>query len=258
MIVSKEYMEAVTAQSKRIDGRKFDEYRNIEIEYGISPKSSDGSARVKIGDTEVLAGVKIELGTPFPDKPNEGSIMVNVELIPLSSPLFESGPPSIDAIELARVTDRGLRESKALDFKKLCVREGEKVWLVFIDIYPINAAGNLFDACYLAALAAIKDAHFPVLNEDDKINYKEKGKEKLPLTKLPISCTVWKIGKEFLVDPLQEEEAAADARMSIVFMEDGRICAMQKGGSVALKTEDISTMVDIAEEKTKEIRRHFK
>jgi exosome complex component RRP42 len=257
MIISKEYMQSVIAQGKRIDGRKFDEYRNIEIEYGISPKSSEGSARVKIGNTEVLAGVKMELGTPFPDKPDEGSIMVNVELIPMASPLFESGPPSIDAIELARVTDRGIRESKALDFKKLCVVEGEKVWLVFIDIYPINADGNMFDACYLATLAAIKDASFPIL-EDGKIDYKTKGKEKLPLTKLPISCTVWKVGNEFIVDPLHEEEEAADARISIVFMDDGRICAMQKGGSEALKPEEIFKMVDIAEEKTNEVRRHFK
>ncbi len=257
MIISKEYMESIIAQGKRIDGRKFDEYRKIEIEYGISPRSSEGSARVKIGDTEVLAGIKMELGTPFPDKPDEGTIMVNVELIPMASPLFESGPPSIDAIELARVTDRGIRESKALDFKKLCVKEGEKVWLVFIDIYPINAAGNLFDACYMAALAAIKDAHFPVL-DGDVINLKEKGKEKLPLTKMPISCTVWMIGNEFLVDPLQEEELAADARMSIVFLEEGKICAMQKGGSMALRSEEIFRMIDIAEEKTKEVRRYFK
>lgn len=250
-------MESIIAQGKRIDGRKFDEYRNIEIEYGISSKSSEGSARVKIGKTEVLAGVKMELGEPFSDKPDEGSIMVNVELIPMASPLFESGPPNINAIELARVTDRGLRESKALNFKKLCVIEGEKVWLLFIDIYPINADGNLFDACYLAALAAVKDAYFPAL-EENKIDYKEKGKQKLPLTKLPISCTVWKVGKSFLVDPLQEEEYASDARMSIVFMDDGRICAMQKGGVVALKSEEIFKMIDIAEEKTKEIRRHFK
>jgi exosome complex component RRP42 len=155
------------------------------------------------------------------------------------------------------VTDRGIRESKALDFKKLCVVEGEKVWLVFIDIYPINADGNMFDACYLATLAAIKDASFPIL-EDGKIDYKTKGKEKLPLTKLPISCTVWKVGNEFIVDPLHEEEEAADARISIVFMDDGRICAMQKGGSEALKPEEIFKMVDIAEEKTNEVRRHFK
>src|SRR3989338_4463627 len=163
-MITQSYVESLAMKGARIDGRKFDQYREVTIEYGISPKSAEGSARVKIGDTEVVAGVKLEVGKPFPDKPDEGSIMVNVELLPLSSSLFESGPPSQEAIELARVTDRGIRECHALNFKKLCVKEGEHVWLAFIDIYPINAGGNLFDACTLAALAALHDARFPVFD----------------------------------------------------------------------------------------------
>lgn len=257
MMVSREYIESVVAKQMRVDGRKFDEYRNIEIEYGVSSKSAEGSARVKIGDTEVVAGVKMELGSPFSDKPDEGSIMVNVELLPLSSALFESGPPSIEAIELSRVTDRGIRESKALDFRKLCVREGEKVWLVFIDIYPINAGGNLFDACGLVALAALRDAVFPKL-DGDKIDYSMKTKTKLPLSKLPISCTVWKVNNEFLVDPTLEEEMASNARLSVVYTEEGKICAMQKGGDSPLTGEEIAHILDLAEAKSKELRRHFK
>ncbi len=257
-MISREYIESVVAKQKRVDGRKFDEYRAIEIEYGVSSKSAEGSARVKIGDTEVVAGVKVELGTPFPDKPNEGSIMVNVELLPLSSSLFESGPPSIDAIELSRVTDRGIRESKALDFKKLCVKEGEKVWLLFIDIYPINAGGNLFDACNLVTLAALRDAVFPKLDENNKIDYSQKTKTKIPLGKLPLACTVWRVNNELLVDPTIEEELASNARLSTVFTEDGKICAMQKGGDSPLTSEEVAAIVDIAEKKTQELRRHFK
>jgi len=258
MMISREYIESLVAKDARLDGRKFDEYRKIEIEYGISSTSAEGSERVKIGDTEVVAGVKVELGNPFSDKPDEGSIMVNVELLPLSSTLFESGPPGIDAIELSRVTDRGIRESKALDFKKLCVKEGEKVWIVMIDIYPINAAGNLFDACNLAALAALKDANLPAYDENYKIDYSEKTKNKLPMTQLSVGCTVWKVGDKILVDPLQEEELAANARLSVVFTEKGEICAMQKGGESPLTSDEISEMVDLAEHKSKELRRHFK
>lgn len=258
MMISREYIESLAAKGTRLDGRKFDQYRKIEIEYGVSSKSAEGSARVKIGDTEVVAGIKMELGEPFPDKPNEGSIMVNVELLPLSSTLFESGPPGIEAIELSRVTDRGIRESKAIDFKKLCIKEGEKCWMVLIDIYPINAAGNLFDACNLVALAAIQDACLPDFDENYKMDYSKKTKNKLPLTQLSVGCTVWKVGEQLLVDPLQEEEIAANARLSIVFTEKGEICAMQKGGESPLTSEQIMKMVDIAEEKSKELRRHFK
>src|SRR3989344_8274335 len=120
----------------RLDGRKFDEFRKILIEYGISSKSAEGSARVKIGNTEVVAGVKFAVGSPFPDTPDDGAIIANVELLPLSSPDFESGPPGIQSIEYARASiDRGLRESKAIDLKKLCIKKGEKIWMVMIDAY---------------------------------------------------------------------------------------------------------------------------
>ncbi len=256
-MITDEYVRSIAKIGKRLDGRAFDKYRDISIEYGISKKSAEGSARVKIGETEVIAGIKLDLGTPYPDKPDEGSIMVNVELLPLSSSKYESGPPSIDAIELSRVTDRGIRECKAIDFKKLCYKEKEKVWLVFIDIYPINDAGNLFDASTIAAMAALRDTFFPEV-KDDVVNYSVKTKTPLPLQKLPISCTVWKVGNELLVDPSAEEENASNARLTVVFTEDDYICAMQKGKDEPLFAEEIEKAVELAHKTTKDIRGHFK
>jgi len=129
---------------KRLDKRGLLDYRKIEIESGISPKSADGSARVKIGDTEVVAGVKLEIGEPFPDTPDEGSLMVNVELLPLASPEFESGPPNIDAIELSRVIDRGIRESGSIDVEKLCIEPGKKIWMVFIEVSRVKTQTILY------------------------------------------------------------------------------------------------------------------
>jgi len=252
--ISKQYIHTLAKKGLRADQRKMEEFRKpITVEYGISAKSAEGSARVKIGDTEVVAGVKTEVGKPYPDSPGDGTIMVNVELLPLSSPEYESGPPSIDAIELARVVDRGIRESHSIDFKKLCVTEGELVWTIMIDIYPINAAGNLFDACALAALAALKDAKFPKL-ENDVINYKEMTEISIPLEFLPVSCTIHKIADKFLVDPTRDEELASDARLTVAFTEAGKICAMQKGGDYPFTEEEIDKIVNLAAEKTSELR----
>lgn len=256
-MIQDNYVKMLAKKNKREDGRNFDQYREpISVEYGVSDKSAEGSARVTIGDTVVVAGIKLELGKPYPDTPNEGSIMVNVELLPLSSPDYEAGPPSIDSIELARVVDRGIRESKALDFKKLCIKPGEQMWTVIIDIYPINAAGNLFDACALAALAALKDAKFPTLVED-KVDYKTRTDVPLPLAKLPISCTVYKIEGKYLIDPLTDEEDAADARLTVAITENGKICALQKGGDEPLNDEDLSAIVDLAMVKQEELRRRL-
>ena len=110
---SNEHIKNLILKDVRSDNRKPLDYRQITVEYDVS-KSAEGSARVKIGDTEVLAGVKMAVGTPFPDTPEEGVLMVGAELTPLASPRFETGPPSIEAIELSRVTDRGIRESKSI------------------------------------------------------------------------------------------------------------------------------------------------
>ena len=249
--MTKEHLIKTLGSGTRYDGRKLDQFREVSIETGVS-KSAEGSARVKIGETEVLAGVKMSVETPYPDTPDKGNLLVNAELLPLSSPEFESGPPDIQAIELARVVDRGIRESKAIDQKKLCIAEGEKVWSVMIDICTINDAGNLLDVSALAAVAAIKDAKFPKY-EDEKIDYSEHTKN-IPIDKEPITVTVCRIGNNVLVDPLLEEEHYIDARLTVAFMKDGQPCAIQKGGSMPLSLEDIDAMVELAQKKAKELR----
>ncbi len=237
----------------RLDGRKRTDYRSpIEIEYGVT-KTAEGSARAKIGDTEVIVGVKMEVGEPYPDTPDEGTIIVGAELLPMSNPEFELGPPGIQAIELARVVDRGIRESKAIDFKKLCIKEGEKAWIILIDICTINDAGNLFDVSSLAAMAALKDTKYPAF-DGEKVDYKEKTDKKLELEKIPIAVTVIKIGDKYIVDPDTEEESAVDARLTVSSIKDGTLCALQKGGDFPLTTEDIDKMLDIGIEKGKELR----
>ena len=240
----------------RLDGRKFTDYRPVKVEVNVT-STAEGSARVIIGKTDVIAGVKMEIMEPYPDTPDEGSIMVGAELLPLSNPEFELGPPGQEAIELARVVDRGIRESKCLDFKKLCINEGEKAWMIVVDICTINDAGNLLDASSLAAIAALRNTTFPEY-KDDKIDYKKKTNKKLDLKDIPLSVTVIKIGDKFLVDPDSDEEKAIDARLTVASLSDGTLCAMQKGGDYPLTSEDIAKMVDIGVEKGKELRKLVK
>ncbi len=250
---NKNYIIKYLKEGRRFDGRKIDEFREVEIEYDIS-KSAEGSARVKIGGTEVLAGVKMAIESPYPDTPDQGNLMVGAELLPLSNPEFESGPPSIDSIELSRVVDRGIREAKAIDTKKLVIEKGEKVWSIMIDIVPINDEGNLFDAAGLAAIAALKTTKFPEY-KDDKIDYKKKTNKNLPLNKVPIPITILKIGEYFIVDPSIEEQKNIDARLTVTTTSDGQLCALQKGGDMPLTSEDIEKMMDLAILKSGNLRK---
>ena len=258
MIINKETIVELAGKDQRIDGRKLTEYRQpIKIETNIS-WTAEGSARVQIGETVVMAGVKLSLEKPYNDTPDQGGIMINAELLPLSSPEYEPGPPQIKAIELARVTDRGIREAKAIDMKKLCVLPGEKAWFVIIDIVTINDAGNLFDAANLAALTALKAARFPVVDpKTGAIDYKKKTEEPLPLLKEPLGVTVYKINGKLLVDPNIEEEHPYDARLTVAADEKGTISAMQKGGTQPLTVEEISQMVELALEKADFLRKQL-
>lgn len=249
----KDHIIKSITENTRLDGRKREEYRDVVVEYGISA-NAEGSARVKLGETEVIAGVKLSVETPYPDTPEDGNLMVSAELKPLASPEFESGPPRIEAIELARVTDRGIRESGMMDTKKLCIERGEKVWMVIIDVMPINDAGNLFDASSLAALAALKDTTFPKY-ENGEIDYKTKTNKKLELKKEPIGVTVRKVGGNLIVDPTNEEEKVAEARLTVTSDKNGHICAIQKGENIPLSIEEVEEMVELALKKAEELRK---
>jgi len=242
------------AHGKRLDERGPNDHRQIQIETGLIERA-EGSARVRLGKTEVLVGIKIEVGEPFLDVPNEGVLTVNAELVPLASPTFEAGPPDENSIELARIVDRGIRESKAIDLGSLCVEPGKKVFVVFVDIYVLNHDGNLIDASALASLAALlntKMFNYDVKEGEIKI---KPGYTPLPLRNHPIAVTFAKINDKLIADPWLEEEQIMDARLTMTVDKDGKICALQKGGYGYFTTQQVFEATKIAVEKAEELRK---
>lgn len=252
---SKEHFLKSLKEDVRYDGRKKLDYRDITIETEMF-NTAEGSAKVTCGDTTVLVGVKLSLGSPFPDRPDEGVLMVGCELLPIAHKSIESGPPSIDAIETGRVIDRGIRESGAVDVKKLCLEEGEKVWMISVDIVPLNHDGNILDLGGLGAIAALKSLKFPEV-VDGAVDYKKKTDEGLDLKEFPVPVTVCKVGDEFIVDPTKTEEDLIDARLTVTPLDDKRICSLQKGGDVGMTLDEIDKAMDLALEKGQELRKHI-
>jgi exosome complex component RRP42 len=252
--VKQKQIAQLMSKGKRLDGRGLHDYRDIKVEMGIIEKA-EGSARVLLGKTEVLVGVKIQTGEPFSDTPNEGVLTVNAELVPLASPTFEPGPPDERSIELARVVDRGLRESKVLNLEKLCLEPGKNVVVVFIDIYVLNHDGNLIDASALAALAALINTKMPKYGvEEGEVKVKS-SYTPLPVQNYPIAITFAKIEDKMVADPWLEEEQVMDARLTIAIEKDGKICAIQKGGTGYFNAEQILELAKVAQQKAAEIRK---
>ena len=254
--IMRDKIYSLLLQDKRIDGRHPKSLRSITIQTDLIAKA-DGSALVTMGGTKILTGIKVEVGSPFSDRPDEGIFTVNAELLPLASTSFEPGPPDERGVELARVVDRSLREGKALDLKKLCLIEGEKVYVLFIDIYVLDYDGNYFDPALISALAALATLKIPkyeVVNGEVK---KTGETFRLELTSLPFTVMIGILGEKFLVDPQIEEEKVLDVSLIIGTDEKGNIISIQKNTPGPIPVNLLDTILDTAVEKTEEIRKKF-
>lgn len=256
-----ETFKKLFAEGKRFDSRELKEFRKLDVDFNIS-NCAEGSTRVKLGKTEVLVGVKIDLDAPYPDSPEKGNLMVAAELLPLASPRFEQGPPKFEGIELPRLVDRAIRESGVIKLDKLVVVPGEKVWNVIIDIYPINDDGNLVDAATIGAIAALKKTKLPGITKENKVDYKHRTNTSLPLNdNIPLSISFFKIDNSIYLDPTREEEEAADVRITFGISNwegENMIHACQKTGKTTLSQSEIESFMPLLEKKYEELNEKLK
>jgi exosome complex component RRP45 len=78
----------------------------------------------------ILAQVSCEVQQPKPTRPNEGLLFINVELSPMGAPHFEAGRQSELAVQLNRLLEKCIKDSRCLDLEALCIVAEEKVYLL--------------------------------------------------------------------------------------------------------------------------------
>jgi len=241
-------------EGKRIDGRALDEIRPLSIDTNVIPHAN-GSARVRLGDTEIVSGIKVQPDRPFPDMGDKGIFICTAEILPLAHPSAETGPPQPDVIELARVVDRGIRESGMIDLSQFVLEKDKSVIGLFADSVVTDHDGNLFDACSYAAVAAIITSKIPKWEMKDDIPVLMENQESdAPITTIPISVTMGRIGEFIIVDPNIDEWGCLDARITITTNSDGNIVALQKGGSDGFTLEQLVKCSELSIAVGKKIR----
>ncbi len=83
-----EYISHSISVGVRLDGRAPCDFRPAEIDLGLIAQAN-GSSRLHLGRTDVLVGVKVEVGTPDATAPECGRIAVTVECSSCASPDYE-------------------------------------------------------------------------------------------------------------------------------------------------------------------------
>ena len=224
-------------------------YRKVIVNTGNLP-NAEGSAEAIIGDTKVIAGIKVDASTPMPDTPEEGNLTTSAELLPMASESYDVGPPTPESVEFARVVDRGIRHGNIIDMSRLFI-EAEKVWGIYLDLYVINYDGNLFDAGTLAAMAALATTRMPRF-EDGKV-IRDASMKRMQTGNIVTSCTFAKVLDKMLLDPDSAEESIAKARVTIA--NDGNeLHAMQKGMGGSFSPAEINELISATFESSKELR----
>jgi exosome complex component RRP42 len=242
----RENLTTLAENDQRLDGRSRFEGRNLEIEVNCLA-NAEGSCRVRMGDTIVLAGVKFQIMTPYPDRPTQGGLMTSAEVRPVCGPNWEPGPPSEQSIEMGRVVDRGIRESGCIDTNELCILPGEKAWQVILDLFAISDDGNLFDAFALAGIAALRTAIVPAERFDVGEDYK------LPISGTPIMCSYQKVGGRFVYDASKREELGGDERIHITLGDEGHVHSLQKGLRGVFTADEFNEIMEQAQIRTSEL-----
>ncbi|GMP46823.1 hypothetical protein CsSME_00014838 [Camellia sinensis var. sinensis] len=211
--------------------------------------------------------VTSQLVQPYRDRPNEGSLSIFTEFSPMADPSFEAGRPGEAAVELGRIIDRGLRESRAVDMESLCVIAGKLVWAIRIDLHILDNGGNLVDTANIAALAALMTFRRPECTlggEDGQevIIHQPEVREPLPLIihHLPIAVTFGFFGNDNIVviDPTHNEEAVMSGRMIATLNTNGDVCAIQKAGGAGVMQNVIIQCLRIASVKAADVTSKIK
>ncbi|CAI0378015.1 unnamed protein product [Linum tenue] len=146
----KHFIKGGIDQNIRSDGRKRDYYRPIFVETGVIPQAN-GSARVRMGATEVIASVKAELGKPSALHPDKGKVVIFVDCSAVAEPTFEGRGGEELSAELSVALERCLLGGTSgagagIDLTSLIVAEGKICWDLYIDSLVISSDGNLLDA----------------------------------------------------------------------------------------------------------------
>ncbi|XP_010262414.1 PREDICTED: exosome complex component RRP42 [Nelumbo nucifera] len=257
-IGEKHFIQGGIAQDIRTDGRKRLTYRPISVETGVIPQAN-GSARVRMGATDVIASVKAELGKPTPLQPDKGKVAIYVDCSPVAAPMFERRGGEELATELSVALQKCLLGGKSgagagIDLSSLMVIEGKICWDLYIDCLVISSDGNLLDTLGAAIKAALSNTGVPKVHvamgpsgdEQPEVDISDEEFLQFDTTGVPVIVTLTKIGRHYIVDATSEEESQMSSAVSISVNRHGHICGLTKRGGSGLDPSVILDMVSVA------------
>ncbi|XP_066999770.1 exosome complex component RRP43 [Anabrus simplex] len=249
------YYRDYLAHDVRPDGRAFQKFRPASVNVG-SIKTADGSSLVKIGNTTVVCGIKLEIAPPKAEEPGKGFFVPNVTLPPLCSPKFRPGPPSDQAQVASHFVAEVVSNSACIDLGELCIVPEKLVWVLHCDLYCLDHDGALLDACVIALIAALRTVTFPVVEYDadkDTTVVSEKKRKSLTVHSAPVATTFAIFDDDILItDPTTEEETLSTGLLTIA-VQGQKLCSVYKPGGSPLSEDQLQDCISKARKRAEQI-----
>jgi exosome complex RNA-binding protein Rrp42 (RNase PH superfamily) len=273
-------VESFWKKATRPDGRLFSQTRRTVVQRQVLTQHAAGSALVKLGDSQVLAGVSYAVGQPV--GANQGDVLVTIS----DSRNSGSGGNNMNS-SLQLYLNRLLEET--LDLEQLSIVPEQAAFRLFITVQILNQDGNIRDACLLACVAALTDTKLPTntiwqdgkvwLRDGDVEGDKEDAKTsddkedgsgssssssmrqlQIPVVPVPLTMGVWldqETGQTHLiVDPSAEEDTVLTSRMTVVVnaMDPVQILLLDLSGRHAVSKTELALATRMAAGRAEELR----
>jgi len=246
-----EYYRKFLVQGVRPDGRGLNKIRKTTVSTG-SITSASGSAFVKMGNTSVVAGIKLEVGNPHE---NQQQILINCELSPLCSPNFFLGKPSLQSSSLTSFLNShvcGLVDPAELRFDK----DGKTLWYVYIDVYCLDYDGNVYDTSLMAVMAALRNLQLPegeIMADVEVIARTDLPQRHVTLKNTLCSLSFALFDDYTLADPTNEEEEIQSGSLTIVYNDQGGMVSVNKPGGAPIQDDTLRQCMKLAENRVPDV-----
>ncbi|BFG25933.1 hypothetical protein CerSpe_122070 [Prunus speciosa] len=223
-----------------VSDEEFLQFDTSRVPVIVTLTKANGSARVRMGATDVIASVKAELGRPNALQPDKGKVVVNVDCSPTAAPMFEGRGGEELSAELSVALQHCLLGGKSgsgagIDLSSLVVVEGKICWDLYIDGLVVSSDGNLLDALGAAIKAALSNTGIPKVNvaagasgdEQPEVDVSDEEFLQFDTSRVPVIVTLTKVGRHYIVDATSEEESQMSSAVSISINRQGHILSEQ-------------------------------
>lgn len=137
-----------------------------------------GSSLVRLGNTQVLCGISLQIGTPISNNARRSGGSIGTTMAGIAAnhgTVGNSGGGDVVVVLLSTqqqqqqqqaavaATEEQLQSiiSNMLDLSALIIIDGQAAWRIQLTIQVLQDDGNVWDATLLAAVAALTDVNLP-------------------------------------------------------------------------------------------------